>query len=70
MDLHLLHEGICSLLTQNKRVPLAFACSNPLGFQSTLYLCIDSANTSLTFSFDECASEVIGSRGTYATCMG
>lgn len=32
MDLHLLHKGIPSLLTQNKWAPLALARSNPLVF--------------------------------------
>lgn len=41
MDLHLLHKGIPSLLTQKQH-----AC---IGVFQSLYLCIDSANISFTF---------------------
>lgn len=40
------------------------------GFQSTLCLCLDSANISLIISFDECSSEIVCNHGTYATCIG
>lgn len=47
MDLHLLHKGIPSLLTHNKRAPRAFACSNPLVSKALF----SSALTRQTFHF-------------------